>query len=66
MSRQFFGRSVVSANVNELRLLARFGDVARAGASTRDIAKRPLRGDAVFLIRSETGTRGKTSQRVEG
>jgi hypothetical protein len=39
-----------------------FGEVERAGASMRNMEKRLPRNDAVFLILSATGARGKTSK----
>jgi ABC transporter substrate binding protein len=48
--------------LDDLRLLAIFGEVESTGTSTREMERRPLGNSAVFLTLSWTGTRGKTSK----
>ena len=64
-ARAFYGVEcllTVYMNLDTVWLLARFGDVERAGTSTREMGEPSIRNGAVFLTLSWTGTRGKTSK----
>ncbi len=53
---------IASTDLDVLWLLARFGDVERTGASTREIQKLPPRNGAVFLALPWRGKQCKTAK----